>query len=95
MLAFCSASRMDSLPSLVEPADGGENILHDTRCEAHRGLIEQQQARTRHQRAADRQHLLLAARQKAGCLFLSLGKTRKEVEYHLHVGGDGAVAPGP
>jgi hypothetical protein len=31
------------------------------RCQADRGLIEDQQSWPRHQRAADRQHLLLAA----------------------------------
>ena len=45
---------------------GGEHVLHDQRREAERRLVEQQQARPRHQRARDRDHLLLAARQLAG-----------------------------
>ena len=42
--------------------------LHDQRRQAERRLVEQQQPRPRHQRAADRHHLLLAARQRAGGL---------------------------
>src|SRR6185503_15631994 len=35
----------------------------------------------RHQAAADRQHLLLAARQRTGALRASLGQTREDREY--------------
>ena len=43
-----------------------EDLLDDERREARRGLVHQQHLRLRHQRAADRAHLLLAARQRAG-----------------------------
>ena len=63
--ARCSTS------STVRPRDFSaatfaEDLLGQHRREAHRGLVEQQQLRARHQRAADRQHLLLSARQRAG-----------------------------
>jgi hypothetical protein len=38
------------------------------RRQAEGGLVQQQQARAQHQRARDRQHLLLAAGQRAGLL---------------------------
>ena len=56
-------------PSLrLSRAQDLEQLLDDQRREAERGLVEQHQARPQHQRAADRQHLLLAARQRAGLL---------------------------
>ena len=45
-----------------------EDLLDQDRRQAHRRLVEQQQPRPGHQRPADRQHLLLAARQRAGLL---------------------------
>src|SRR3989454_3646388 len=50
------------------PPDVGDDLegrLHQGRCEAERGLVEQDQPRPRHQRAGDREHLLLAARERA------------------------------
>src|SRR4051812_32052797 len=38
-----------------------EDLLHDERRQTERGLVEQQQLRSRHHRAAEREHLLLAA----------------------------------
>ena len=51
---------------LVEPVDDLENLLDDLRRQPHRGLVEQDHFRARHQGAADRAHLLLAARCVAG-----------------------------
>ena len=45
-----------------------EDLLHHERREAEGRLVEQQEPRPQHQRARDRQHLLLAARQRAGLL---------------------------
>ena len=50
----------------VEPAHDVEDLGHQHRGEAHRRLVEQHQRRPRHQRAADGEHLLLAARDVAG-----------------------------
>ena len=47
-------------------------VWQTMRREAERRLVEQQQLRPRHQRARDRQHLLLAARQRAGALLHAL-----------------------
>src|SRR5262245_5629813 len=46
----------------VELADRAEDLANDQRRQAERRLVEQQQPRPAHQRARDRQHLLLAAR---------------------------------
>ena len=54
--------------------------------QAHRRLVEQQQARPRHQRAADGQHLLLAAGQRAALLRDALAQAREEREHALEVG---------
>ena len=45
---------------------------HDQRRKAERRLVEQHQPRPQHQGAADRQHLLLAARERAGLLHPAL-----------------------
>src|SRR5690606_14341780 len=53
-------------PLLVAQAlDQREDLGDDERREPERRLVEQDEARLRHQRAADHQHLLLAARQIA------------------------------
>ena len=57
----------------------GEDLLHDHRREPGRGLVEQQQPGLRHQRAADRAHLLLAARHGAGELAAALLQAREQV----------------
>ena len=62
----------------VELADGVEDLPHDQRREAERRLVEQQQPRPRHQRAGDRQHLLLAARQRAAALVQALLQAREQ-----------------
>ena len=67
MCAFCSTSRMVT-PSRVDLVDGAEDLLHEQRGQAEGGLVEQQQPRPGHQRAGDGQHLLLAARERAGRL---------------------------
>ena len=56
-------------------------------------LVEQHQLRPHHQRAADRQHLLLAARHGAGLLVRALAQPREIAVDALDIGGDaGAVA---
>ena len=58
-----------------------EHHLHHDRREPGRGFIEQKQFRIRHQRAADRAHLLLAARHGAGHLMAALLHARKQIEH--------------
>src|SRR2546426_12841694 len=57
--------------------------LHDAlpiyqRRQPQRGLVQQEQPGTTHQRAGDREHLLLAAGERAGELPAALGQTRSE-----------------
>ena len=52
--------------SLVELLDDGEHFLHQQRRQSHARLVEQHHLGPGHHGAADRQHLLLAAREIAG-----------------------------
>ena len=56
------------------------DTLDDDRREAERRLVEQEDRRLRHQRAADREHLLLAAGQAAGALAGALLQAREIAE---------------
>jgi hypothetical protein len=67
----------------VELADDLEDLLDVERRQAERGLVEQQQLRPAHQRAGDRQHLLLAARQRAGALLAALFRIGKSANMRL------------
>ena len=62
----------------VEVAHASQHALHDRRRQAQRGLVEHHQIRRAHQAAADGEHLLLAARQRAGGLRAPLGEHRKQ-----------------
>ena len=92
---FCSASRNDT-PSRSFRSDDLENLLDDLRRKAHRRLIEQDHLRPRHQRAADRAHLLLAAGGVARKRLAPLGEFGEIFIDQLHVpaGSPPAVAPG-
>src|SRR5262249_15129711 len=59
----------------------GKELFDKQRRQTERRLVENKKNRFSHQAASDRQHLLLAARQAAGSLRLSLGKTRKNAEH--------------
>jgi hypothetical protein len=63
---------------LVEAADDREDLGDDEGREAERGLVEHDEARLTHQAARDREHLLLAARQRSGRLSPPLGEAREE-----------------
>ena len=76
----------------VELADQREHLLDQQRRQAQRGLVEDQQARLGHHAAPDRQHLLLAARQRAGRLRHALAQPREGREDALEIAG--AVGPG-
>ena len=52
--------------------------------QAHRGFVEQQQARTRQQGTPDGQHLLLAARERAGDLMQAFANGRQQRMHALH-----------
>src|SRR5262245_20587256 len=58
---------------LAQPHHDAEDLAYDQRGEAEARLVEQQEPWLRHQRAAERQHLALAARQRAGELLAAFG----------------------
>ena len=72
-----------------------QHLAHDQRRQAKRGLVQQQQARARHQRAADGQHLALAARQGGGHLRAPLPQAREDGEDLVHALRLVAQAPAP
>ncbi len=80
--AFCSTSSMLTPSSLLMRAQDAEDLGHDLRRQPERRLVQQQQLGPQHQRAADRQHLLLAARQRARLLVAALAEPR-ETRVHL------------
>src|ERR1700722_14998159 len=72
---------MQALERVVE-------LVDHRRGEAEARLVEHKQFRLAHRRAAERQHLPLAARQRAGALAPPLGQPRKEAEDALHQARD-------
>jgi len=64
----------------VEIADDLENLLHDDGRQAERRLVQEEQARSRHEGAADGQHLLLTAAERAGALTFALREDGKQGE---------------
>ena len=76
----CSATSI-VMPVALEPRERLERHRGDLRRETRRRLVEHQQPRPRHQRAPDRQHLLLAAAQRPRPLALSLLQPREELEH--------------
>src|SRR4030095_7297341 len=77
----------------VDRADRVEDLLDQHRSQSHRGLIQQQQARPSHERASDRQHLLLAAGEGAGHLRDALLQPGEQDEHALQIVGDPGVVP--
>jgi hypothetical protein len=59
------------------------HLLHQQRRQPHRRLVQQQHLRARHQPARDRQHLLLAAGERARRLVLALSQNRETVQFTL------------
>jgi hypothetical protein len=63
------------------------DLLHEARRKAFRGLVHQDQVRVRHERAADREHLLLAAAEVAAqarpVLKNLKGKSLTKILYYL------------
>src|SRR5262249_53046946 len=69
----------DREPLGLQPPDRRHDLGDDLRRQPFRRLVHQQHAPVRHQRAPDRQHLLLAARERAGDLPSALPKPREEL----------------
>src|SRR5262245_39127260 len=83
------------LVALLELLDGVDSAADHDRAQAHRGLVDQEDARSRHQRAAERQHLLLAAAHAAGELAAPLGEPREDLEAERQVACDLATRGRP
>ena len=73
-----SARRRAARRLRVHLLDDLEAALDEDRGEAHRRLVHQQQLRAGHQRAAHRDHLLLAAGERPRELLPALGEQREE-----------------
>ena len=65
-------------PVAVQVTHGLQDALHDGGRQAQRGLVEHDELGRAHQTAADGEHLLLAARQRAGGLRAALGQHREQ-----------------
>ena len=72
-------------PSRFSRLDLFEQVLDHQRREPFGGLVEQQQLGIAHQRAADGEHLLLAAGEIAALSVGELGKFREQREHRVDV----------
>src|SRR6202040_3168080 len=75
-------------PGAVDLADGAVDSLREDRRDAHRGLVEHQQPGPGHQRAPDREHLLLAAGHRPRLLSLAFLEPGEQGEDALEVLSD-------
>ena len=73
---FCSTSST-ATPSLAQRADDLADLRDHARHQPLGRLVEQDDLRLQHHRPGDRQHLLLAARQRAAGLVAPLGEDRE------------------
>src|SRR5262245_27330173 len=74
----------DREPVGLELPDLLLQVLDDEWGEPFRRLVEEEELRIAHQRACDREHLLLAARQEAALTTLELAELREEIEHARH-----------
>src|SRR5918993_3230210 len=72
----------------IEFADYAEYLVDDDGREPKRRPVHQEEARPRHQGPRDREHLLLAARKRAGELLAALAQAREALVEALRVRGD-------
>src|SRR5688500_3320554 len=76
----------------VDVHDGVEDLLDEDRGQTHAGLVQQEEARAGHERAADGEHLLLAPRQRTCHLRDALVQAREEIEDVREIAGDTGVS---
>ena len=74
--------------------DGGGELVDDDRRQTLHRLVEQQQRRIGHQRARDRQHLLLAAGELIAEIAPPFGKPRKQIVHCRQIPSPGARRDG-
>src|SRR4051794_31359504 len=77
---------------LVQLADDPEELRDEDGCEPERRLVQQKKPRPEHERARERQHLLLAAAQRPGLLLAPLRQPGEVREDPLELGLDRAAA---
>src|SRR4029453_7230407 len=70
---------------LVQVAEDAEDLSYDDRREPERRLVEEQETRPRHERAGDREHLLLSAGERSGLLRAALVEPREVAAHPLVV----------
>src|SRR5439155_959889 len=75
--------QQNRLPARLETRDATPDLSPDEWREPLRRLVEDEQARVRHEGAPDREHLLLPAGERAAEDALTLGELGKEVEDRL------------
>ena len=78
-------------PLVVQVLDDAEDLRDEQRREAERRLVEQEQPRPLHERAREREHLLLAAAERAGLLVAALLDPREVLGDAREVGLDRAA----
>ena len=78
----------DRRPRGVDLPDDLENRLHELWGEAERRLVQEQEARAGEERAADGEHLLLAARERPGTLIETLLQAREQREHAVAIAPD-------
>src|SRR5262249_41729315 len=76
----------DSHPLAMQSVDDAADLRHEPRHQAFGGFIEQDDLGLEHHRAADRQHLLLAAGKRTAGLPASLAEAWKEREQLIEQG---------
>src|SRR5215470_9028857 len=77
----------DRLAGRLEPFDAAPDLGAHQRRQPLGRLVEDQQTRVGHERAADRQHLLLASGECAARAALARGELRKQLEHGLDAPG--------
>src|SRR5438093_647311 len=83
----------DRLASHLEPVHAAPDLGTNERRESFGRLVENEQARVGHQRAADREHLLLAARERAAEAARARREPRKQLEDGLDPPRRSAAGP--
>src|ERR1700722_17335046 len=69
----------------INLAERAKDFRHHQRRKAERRLVEHQQTRPHEKRARDRQHLLLAARERSRLLAAPFGKAREKAEHAIEI----------
>lgn len=83
-ILFCNKHRRAALAQLLYHV---KDLGHDARCEAQRGFVEQEQAWRAHECAADGQHLLLTAGERAAGLIQPLRQLRENAQNTFQFAG--------